>query len=307
MSSSLILRASSLLACLAMSACTTDATTAGSPDAGHAGGDSSTDSSTAPPGLALTWRIVESGAVGVGSDASTTDPLAVRKLPPIVGAKICMYQQSEIPCATSDSDGIFVVRGLQPRTSYVLTTEKTGYVKTLRAIEMSSTDVDNSGSPLVTSKPTPGPDLGFKYDDTKGAISFFALAPESDGGLVLPRGVKVTLSPKHAEGPFFTTPRNTFDRTATTSVGGLGFFFNVEPGDYELRFDAPGLDCAPISLPLAAWGYPAPPNGVKFPVLGGHVTDQMGVLCTQKSVIVGGDSGAPSVDAGNAADAAARD
>jgi hypothetical protein len=206
--------------------------------------------------------------------------------------RVCAYQKPEIPCTTSDADGIFVVRGLPSVQHVVLITQKSGYVRTLRAIETASTDMDNTAAPLVTSKSDgPRPDLGIAYDDSKGAVSFFAHAALSDGGLGLPSGVAVTLAPKTAEGPFFTTRDNTFDQSAKSTVGGLGFYFNVTPGDYELTFEDPAADCSPLSYPLGAWGYPAPPTSVRFPVLSGYVTDQVGVLCTQKSVFGPADAG----------------
>jgi len=246
-----------------------------------------------PPGLSLTWRIVESGAVGVPVDAGRARTISVASLPGIAGVRVCAYQKPEIPCVTSNADGIFVVRGLPSVQHVVLTTEKSGYVRTIRPIETASTNMDNTSAPLVTSKTdAPRPDLGIPYDDTKGAVSFFALAALSDGGLGLPNGVGVTLAPKTAEGPFFTTRDNAFDRSAQATVGGLGFYFNVTPGDYELTFEDTAANCSPISFPLVAWGYPAPPTSVRFPVLAGYVTDQVGVLCTQKSVF-GPDAAAP--------------
>jgi hypothetical protein len=287
----------SLTAALASVACGGNASSSPAKASVHGedSGAEPTDSGSvpAPPGLSLTWRIVESGAVGVPADAGLSGTVSVASLPGIAGVRVCAYQKPEIPCATSDADGVFVVRGLSSVQHVVLTTEKSGYVKTIRPIETASTDMDNTAAPLVTSKvDAPRPDLGIPYDATKGAVSFFALAVLSDGGLGLPSGVGVTLAPKTAEGPFFTTRDNAFDRSAQTTVGGLGFYFNVTPGDYELTFEDAVANCAPISFPLGAWGFPAPPTSVRFPVLAGYVTDQVGVLCTQKSVL-GPDAATP--------------
>jgi len=196
------------------------------------------------------------------------------------------------------AQGVGVVEGCRASfllmgADLVLTCVKDGYVSSLRPIETAATDMDNSGAPLVTAKSgSPRPDLGIAYDDANGAVSFFTLLSEDDGGLVLPLGVTVSLSPSSGDGPFFTNAENLFERSATSTVGGLGFFFNLAPGDYELTFDDPRADCAPISFPFGAFGYPAPPTSVKFPIRAGFVTDQVGVLCTPKSDLSGLDAGA---------------
>jgi hypothetical protein len=285
------------LVLFALAACSSDHAPA-SPRADGGPLDTS-DASKAPPGLTLAWRIVETGAIGSAMDAGA-GVQSTRDLPGIPGVKVCVYQHDEIPCVTSEADGKLVLRGLPKTTDLILTTEKDGYVKTLRAIETASTPMDGIAEPMVTSKTsTARPSVGVPVDDTKGAISFFALSLESDGGLVLPEGVKVTLSPGTADGPFFTRPNNTFDKVATATVGGVGLFLNVDPGNYELTFDYPSANCRPVSSPFGAFGFPSPPTSVKFPVLSGYVTDQMGVLCTPKSVLV---EDAPVTDASSSGD-----
>jgi hypothetical protein len=245
------------------------------------------------PGLSLLWRVVESGPVGVVYDAGSAGINATRNLPGVGGVEVCIDQHPEIPCATSAPSGLFTLRGMPAQQDLVLTCVKDGYVSSLRAIETAATDMDNSGAPIVTGKSgSPNPDLGIKYDDTKGALSFFTLLSEDDGGLVLPLGVTVTLSPSSGDGPFYTNAENLFERSATGTVGGLGFFFNLAPGNYELTFDDPHADCAPISFPFGAYGFPVPPTSVKFPIRAGFVTDQVGVLCTPKSKLSGPDAGA---------------
>jgi len=238
--------------------------------------------------LDLLWSVVESGPLGVALDG----PQRITDLPPLAGVEVCVDGVDGIPCATSATDGTFVLKGLPARTDLVLTTQKDGYVKTLRAIETASTDMDGTAFPLVSAKRGgPRPDFGFTYDDNLGAVSFFAVELEQDGGSALPKGIRTALSPTTAQGPFFTTDRNVFDKSAATTIGGLGFFFNVEPGDYHLAFDDRNADCAPISFPFGAFGYPAPPTSVRFPIRSGYVTDQIAVLCTQKSVIASPDAG----------------
>lgn len=270
------------LAALLGAACSSDSRAAvAASDAGEGG-------TKAPPGLSMVWKVVESGPVGMAVDKAVRP----QDLPGLGGVEVCVDGMATIRCATSAADGTFALHGLPAQTDLVLTTRKDGYVKTLRAIETASTDMDGTGFPLVTTKRGgPRPDLGFTYDDSLGAISFFALKIEKDGGAALPVDVRVTLAPQAGHGPFFTTDRNVFDQTATASIGGLGFFFNVEPGDYVLNFDDQGADCAPISFPFGAFGYPSPPTSVRFPVRSEYATDQIAVLCTDKSVLTSPDAG----------------
>jgi hypothetical protein len=242
------------------------------------------DSGKVLSGLSLRWRIVDSGAVGSAQDAGAGQAPSATSLPGIPGVRVCVYQHAEIPCATSDSDGKFTLLGLPRATDLVLLTEKAGYVKTLRAIETASTPMDGLSAPLITTKTdVKVPDLGGPVDVTKGAISFVAIGTGSDGGLYLPEGVSVELSPGTAKGPFFTRANNTFDIGTTSSVGGVGVFLNVDPGDYELTFEYSAADCAPVSFPFGEFGFPVSPSSVKFPVMAGYVTDQVAVLCTPKS------------------------
>lgn len=290
-----------------LSACTSDRVSLvaeGIADDGGGGGGGGTGGDSglpAPKGLSLLWRVVESGPIGVFIDAGSgpVDPTRVSDLPGIAGVKICIHGRPQIPCATSGADGTFTLKGLPARQNIILVSEKKDYVRSIRPIETASTDMDNSNAPLVTARADGArPDLGFEFDDTLGVVSFFALGVEPDGGLGLPTGVTVSLTPSTAKGPYFTTKQNTFVEGGEATAGGIGFFFNVVPGDYELTFHNDHGDCAALSFPFGAWGFPGPPPTVKFPVLSGYVTDQVGVLCTQKSVIVAPDASAPTGDAG---------
>jgi hypothetical protein len=275
-------------------ACTDDSAP-GKADAGkggQGGGGNTEDAPVAlPPGFKLTWRIVEpSTAIG-----EETDPgLDVRKLAPVAGATVCVHERDDIPCVTTDARGTFVIGGFKSLEHVVLTCEKEGYVGTVRTIETASTDMDGIGNPVFMGKSggTP-PDVGVPIaGEGKGAVSIVIAGPLADGGIALTEGSRLTLSPPSGDGPFFATRSNVIVKSATTTRGGLSYYFNLDEGDYTLTVDDDAQDCSPISFPFGQYGLPVPPHGASFKVLKGHVSDQVAILCTQKSVITPeGDAG----------------
>jgi hypothetical protein len=263
--------------------------TGGSPSASGGG------SADAATGFKLTWGFADGSVLPPDSgvpDAGFTSP-------PLSGVKVCVDQHPEIACVTSDANGNFTLLGVPPRTNLVLTCEKAGYVNASKSVQTSSTDVQES-APIDMfanhASPADTPPAGVTLDGTKGSVLFFALGPvpgsADPNAFGLLAGVSVTLSPAAGKGPyFFGVGDKKPDLSLTKTLGGAGLYYNVDPGDYTLTFDDPDYDCAAIGGGFGGWGVPAPPNGVKFTVLAGHMVDEMGVFCTTKSVIVGGDGG----------------
>jgi hypothetical protein len=242
-----------------------------------------------PAGLKLLWRVVESVNPGTRTDAGLG---ATASFPPIAGARVCVYGRKDLPCATSHADGTFTLGGLKPLEQLTVTVDKDGYVGSLRSIEAASTDMDGTGSPIVMGKKGGGDlGLGIPIMEDKGAVSIFVLGPAPDGGIGLSHGAQLSLSPASGMGPYFTDPHDEFDKSATTMIGGLAFYFNLEEGDYTITFDDPHADCAPVSFPFGEFGIPQAPRSVKFKVLAGYATDELGALCTPKSAVrIGADA-----------------
>jgi hypothetical protein len=213
-------------------------------------------------------------------------------LPPVAGARVCVYQRPDLPCVTSHADGTFTLGGLKPLEQVTITCEKKGYVGSLRSIEAASTDMDGTGSPIVMGKRDQKLGLDLTIKDDTGALSVFVLGPAPDGGIGLSQGTKISLSPTSGDGPYFTDSHNVFDESAKGMIGGLAFWFNLDEGDYTVTFDDQNADCAPISFPFGAFGIPQAPRSVKFKVLKNFATDQLGALCTMKSAVkIGADGG----------------
>jgi hypothetical protein len=245
-----------------------------------------------PPGLRLLWRVVESVAPGTRTEDAGLG--ATANFPPMAGVRVCVYGRHDLPCVTTHADGTFTIGGLKPLEQVSLTCEKDGYVGSLRSIEAASTDMDGTASPIVMGKKQDGDlGLGIPIETDKGAASVFVLGPVPDGGLGLSHGAKLSLSPASGMGPFFTDSHNLFDKSANTMIGGLGFYFNLDEGDYTLTVDDPNADCAPVSFPFGEFGIPQAPRSVKFKVLANFATDQLAALCTAKSAVKIGADAAP--------------
>jgi len=239
-------------------------------------------------GLKLSWAVSD-GAASV-PDGGT--------LPGLAGVKVCVDGHAEFGCKTTGADGSFEFTGLPETTDFVFTFEKSGYYSELKAIETASTDMTSTAMIFMFPSNATLPD-GVTLDPALGTVAFFAIGPvpgsTDQNAFQTEPGVAPTISPVKGKGPFFYDSKGKYQKTATTSLDGYGFYENVPPGDYTITFDKAGLSCAPISFPFGGWGYPSPPNGVKFPVRAGFLTDEVGVFCTA--------SGSSTQDAGTSADA----
>lgn len=255
------------------------------------------------PGLTLLWNVntarvvpdggasgatADGGASSDGGDASADagDAAAVSSTIPVEGARVCVYQNDAIPCATSAADGTFTLRGLPVMTDIAITIVKDGYRSTLRAVETASTNMDGTGNPTtLVSVNAPDPPVPVTVDwQNKGQLTIFAIAPLADAGGTYggDPGATVSLSPMSGSGPYFLHNDGTYDLAATSFVDVPGQYVNLDPGTYEVTFTDALHNCAPISTPFGEWGYPAPPLSVKFPIVAGYTTGPIGIFCTAK-------------------------
>jgi hypothetical protein len=242
----------------------------------------------------------EAGVTGAKLKWQVIWPSQADGSPGVEGVKVCVDAHPAIACVMTDAGGNFTLPGLPGDTELVLLFEKDGYLPVLKPIETSNIDMEGRGS-IAMLKVMDSPrsmfqfqtDPGFDIDTkSKGSISFFVVGPEADSAIgVGPLlGGRAALSPAAGDGPIYRRADGALDLgLEATDQNGGNFFFNVPPGDYEVRFTAPpGFDCASISFPFAGWGYPiAGEPAVHVPVRQGHITGDIGVLCT------------PGVDAGS--------
>jgi hypothetical protein len=239
--------------------------------------------------LTLKWQVVVAATPGIGPGPNAdAGPMGIPDV------TVCVNGHAEIPCVMTGPDGTFSLPGLPEAADIVVTLKKDGYVPALKAIETARTDMQTTNPIPMFLSSDPQPDLGFPVDmQQKGAVVFFVIgpAPPDSGAPFGPdQGATVTLSPTSGNGPLYGD-NNFFDAGTMSIVGGAGEYLNVDPGDYVLTVDDANHNCSAISFPFGGWGYPLPPASVKFPVLAGYVTDQVGFLCTPKARIVPVDGG----------------
>jgi hypothetical protein len=258
--------------------------------------------------LTLKWVVVEIAAVGYGygddggpaadasDDAATDASLNLDRGDGgnrgVEGLQVCVYQNSAIPCVTTDATGTFTIGGLPPLTSIVLSINKTGYQPLLEAIQTASTPMDGTSDPIFINRTDDAPPpIGVPVEwATTGQVNFFTIGPDPEGGTNFTGipGAQVSLTPAApaGSGPYFLDNNGYFAPNATSIVSQLGWYFNLPAGNYELTFIDTTYNCAPIEFPFAGYGVPDPPTSVKFPIVAGYTTALVGVLCTTKPPIV---------------------
>jgi hypothetical protein len=233
--------------------------------------------------------------VATGSEEAPSDPGAGDGgYQSLAGVSVCVYQNTAIPCVTTDANGMFTISGLPAVSDIALTFRRDGYVPVLTAIATPNTDIDGlsgAGSPLLMASSTVPSMTPVSIDiANKGSVTVVAVIPGSSGrptdstGDV---GAKISLSPMTGNGPYFLDQTNTaIVPSATSMVYEGAVYFNLDPGDYAITIDDPDHRCSPLSPLVGLYGYPAPPTSVKFPIVAGYSTSAVGFYCTANSVIV---------------------
>jgi hypothetical protein len=246
----------------------------------------------------------DAGAHGAGPAAAASDGGSAGGFgmaTPLAGVEVCVYQNSTLPCVTTQSDGTFSMTGLPPRTNLALTLKKTGYYSYLLPIQTASADMDGRGNPAqMAPSGGPAPELGFTVDlKNKGliqvvAIAFGGTAASVDAGMftTVP-GTKVSMSPMSGKGPYFINGQDEFDLSATAFVGVAANYYNVDAGNYTLSFDNPGFDCEPVLFPFGQFGWPltTPAHSLSLLVVPGYITGSVVALCSKAATIVKIDGG----------------
>ena len=271
-----------------------DAAEAGAGDAGAGDGGDGLDGDAGVATVADA-TVTPADAAG-GTDADTDGSMSLTNLPPLPGVTVCVYQNSTIPCVTSQADGTFTLPGLPIRSDLVLTLKKSGYNSYLLPIETASTDTDERSNPVFMTKPSADPPaIGVPVDFTnKGVIDAFAVVISGADMNVFSAtsGTSVSMAPVSGNGPYYLG-NNGIALDAGTFQSSTALFYNVDPGTYTLTYANPAYDCEPISFPFGGFGFPVttPAHSLKLIVAAGYVTGIVGVLCTPKPNIVAVDGG----------------
>ncbi|MCC7539186.1 MAG: hypothetical protein IT379_23390 [Deltaproteobacteria bacterium] len=195
----------------------------------------------------------------------------------VEGLEVCIYELPDLPCATTDADGMFVLPGVPAEAEVRVTyrNDADGWQPTMVHFTTPPTD---TGFNFVVAEQTLvealAADAGITVDPTKATVVFNSQAGEmgSSGGLA---GVVPELDPDDAETVAFLTDAFAVSTTlgATSNVG-FGFFANVEPGPHTLRITHPDRDCR---FPFGWRG--AQPNETRIEVVAGWFVSPSGGQC----------------------------
>jgi hypothetical protein len=198
----------------------------------------------------------------------------------VSGLSVCVYQDSSIPCATTDSQGAYTLANVPADQDLLLEYQKTGYFPTLVTVH-TVPGVVSLGlflAPTTAAATAFATLVGVTLDPNKGQVLFTAFQPASGGGYTGQDSVVGAITPKTGTGPFYTNNNNPPlpDTTATaTSANGIGLFANVDPGDAEVTLTHFSKTCTRLST---AWPG-VNPNGSKIKIVAGYLTGGAAVEC----------------------------
>lgn len=219
---------------------------AGSTSAAGAGGG------TSAAGATVTGVVVD---VSEGDAAKNFDPT---KYPALAGVKVCVYEKTSIPCATTDASGKYSLGGLPESLDAYLTYEKESFAPTLfklvPGIGKELPAILLSSSAYRDSFAQAG---GIAPDAAAGLIYFSAQLLDDRGTMFHQkfgsmevyylRGFTVSIAPAAQAGPVYVSSHWQADATLTQSSAAGWGIIRAAPGDYTLTYDHPSLVCPPVT------------------------------------------------------------
>lgn len=183
----------------------------------------------------------------------------------------------DVDCVISDSEGTWKMPGLPLDTDVSITASNDGAVNTVFP-QNTSMDWYAWFKVMVpnTIMNTNASNLNVELDPARGHILFIVWEGLNIDGVDTDRVPDVTARVMSGEGEvFYASGLGLASKSAqATTSNGSGGVLNLEPGTYELAFDAPGGDC---TEPMFHWSYTAD-NVIPVPVIAGHTT-AIDVLC----------------------------
>lgn len=161
---------------------------------------------------------------------------------PVEGAEVCVLDTTD--CATSNASGELSL-DIPALSEVALTIVATDYIPVLYGAVTGPSDASFNVTLRPTAEIEAGADAaGVTLDGTKGIIGFSVLGPA---------GTTAELSP--ASGTLVYQDENgDADPSLTGTVEGvvgMGTFWNVEPGDYDLSYSHPDTTCQ--ASPVGTW------------------------------------------------------
>lgn len=240
------------------------------PDAGEEPGDE---------GITLSWAVRPLGETFSGWAGQ----------PGLEGVEVCLIESVDIPCVTTDEEGMFVLEGAPRNRELLLTFSKEGYIPCLVSVRTMRDDVEVpwGTQPFMIDMESSEQDLealeaaGIVVDESKGAIEFAAADTQLTTGI--PGRLSVSIEPAAGDGPVFYNTNLQIDPDATGLSDEIiaADFFNLEDGEYLISWEAEGpekIECEIVGVSGIAtvWGLPAArPDAMRVKVRAGFISPTM--------------------------------
>lgn len=180
----------------------------------------------------------------------------------VPGVRVCVYEQPQFPCTTSDQDGAYRLVVPAGETVMIYDGGENPVIPQLMPLVIGEEAF--TWNQIVVSQQASGLMFrlwGQENDPTKGsvAVTGFVAPRESDG---LQGGV-AAIAPASGTGPFYTANGFPSAGATVTDTNGLSAFLNVDPGE--------GLSA---TLTKAGWTceVPSEREPETFLVVAGHLT-----------------------------------
>lgn len=204
----------------------------------------------------------------------------------IEGVRVCLFETET--CTQTDEAGQFVLSDLPDETDVEISFEKGDFARSLRLAHLQGAPIDLRQTRMLrlSDRATLFEDIDQRFDDERGGVVAVPLAAgEAIGSVTIPADVKISLMPGDAR-PYYSRGMREPGGPASdqldpeleaTREGGWGFFANVEPGDYTVRFEREGDLCSTV---FPGFGFGVDELGhVRIRVRAGFGTSAIAALC----------------------------
>ena len=214
--------------------------------------ESSTDNSMAADGVTVTGVVVD---VTDGDAARNFD---YTKYPVVPGVKVCVYDNSKIPCATTDAGGKYSLAGLPEALDVYLSYQKDSLAPMLfKAVSGIGNEMPAMLMVSTTYRDSFAKAGGIEPDENTGLIFFGANLLEDrrtpfkqmfgTSEVYYLRGYQARLLPASKAGPVYVSADWKADASLTTSSQAGWGILQAAPGDYEMRYSHSAVTCPPVT------------------------------------------------------------
>ncbi len=252
-----------------------------------AGAEGGTDAGSEPgdDGITLSWRVLP---VGENFFYWLFEP-------GLEGVEVCLIENVDIPCVSTNEDGVFVLPGVPKNSELLLTFTRQGYVPYLVSVRTGTANIEapEATQPFMMQKNRFDEEhdaLGMVVDEDKGGINLVALDTSLRRS---PGRLSVSIHPQEGDGPLFwdTNLHIVPNATGLSEETPIATFLNLDKGEYVISWELEEpeyLTCGilgHISLAGVSWnpliyGLPAEqPNAMRVKVRPGFASGVSVIVC----------------------------